>query len=424
MQPFRNAGTEIANLIREQRLREAVLLFVCEPSSDQFKPLRRLSSQEWRRLLHWLDISGLALYLIACLDDLELCDMLPQPIVHRLRQNMVDNKRRANSMVEESVAIQREFQSSGFAYAVLKGISLSPVPVPRPELRHQFDLDYLVAETSVHQAQRILQRRGYRLYCASGTSWEFKVNETANIPMRDFYKEQPSFAVELHLESDAGPQPSRLNRVKHRAMYGMLMPVLSPVDLFLGQGLHAFKDVCSAFSRTAHLLEFYRNVRSRSDDAAFWKELRETAGGDPRATLGIGVVTSLLSSMMGNFAPEALTSWTVQALPPSVRLWIELYGRRAALSNHPGTKFYLLLQKELEIAGVSGRRPLRRSLLPTGLPPAVLRASPHEALLTRIARYQLQTRFFLSRLRFHLVEGARYARESHRWRRRLERLSS
>ena len=56
------------------------------------------------------------------------------------------------------------------------------------------------------------------------------------------------------------------------------MPVLSPVDLFLGQGLHAYKHVCSEFSRVAHLLEFRRHVLARRDD----HDLLERASIDSR----------------------------------------------------------------------------------------------------------------------------------------------
>jgi hypothetical protein len=66
-------------------------------------------------------------------------------------------------------------------------------------------------------------------------------------------------------------------------MFGITMPTFSPVDLFLSQGLHAFKDVCSAFSRTAHILEFYRHVLAYRNDDPFWQELRRVASviGEP-----------------------------------------------------------------------------------------------------------------------------------------------
>jgi hypothetical protein len=410
------------SLSREQRIRQAVLLIFLDPVPTECLRLFRLSSKEWRRLLYWLDVSGLALYLFDRLVELGLTDKLPRAVVDRLQQNTSDNTKRTHGMVEESVAIQREFQCAGLLYSVLKGLSLCPYAVPRLELRHQFDLDFLVSGKDISEASQILLRRGYRLYAVSGKSWEFKLNEVPHGSLKDMYKRSPEHAVELHVEPEVSSGSSRLSRAKHRELSGILMPVLSPVDLFLGHGLHAFKDICSAFSRASHLLEFYRHVVVRRDDVMFWMELRCSAEGDRRACLGIGVVTYLLTSIMGNFAPKGLTDWTVQALPPSVRLWVDMYGRRTVFGKPPGTKVYLLLKKEFEDTGAPGKDSIRQILLPLRLPPSVVRASSNETLSTRIARYHLQCRVIVSRLGFHLIEGVRYAWEFYRWQQALEKL--
>ena len=200
------------------------------------------------------------------------------------------------------------------------------------------------------------------------------------------------------------------------------MPVLSPVDLFLGQALHVYKHIRSEFSRAAHLLEFRRHVQFRFDDDTFWDELRSVAEEDPRASLGLGVVTLLISHVTGDFAPEALTNWTVGCLPRPARLWVKLYGGRVVFENFPGSKLYLLLQNELRAAGVPAKRSLRQALLPSRLPPPIVRASADESLLIRIRRYRVQIHFILVRLRFHIVEGLRYTRESYRWRQHMNRL--
>jgi len=420
----RNAARPSQRSNREQQIHEAVLSSFSDPIPCQIELLLQLSPPEWKRLLHWLDVSGLALYLLDRFVQLGLRDALPKSVVDDLQQRMKDNTQRTCGMVDESVAIQRDFQEAGLCYSVMKGLSLSPFSVPRPEFRHQFDLDYLVAEKGAPEARRILERRGYRPYAISKQTWEFKINETPNVTMKDLYKDLPYRAVELHLQADKPGESSRLDRVQYRKMYGIIMPMFSPVDLFLGQAMHASKDVCSEFSRTAHLLEFYRHVLTRRDDDVFWRELCVRAKGDPKTCLGIGVVTYLVTSILGSFAPEALTSWTVDVLPSSARLWVDLYGRRTVLGKHPGTKLYLLLQKELEAAGVSGKRPAKKSLWPSRLPPAVIQGAADETLSTRITRYRMQARFIFSRLRFHIVEGLRYAIESYRWRQHPDRLSS
>lgn len=409
---------------REQYLRKAVLQCFCNPYPPQCSVLWSLSRKEWERLLHWLDIGGLALYFLDRMTELRLTGNLPEFVFTRLQKNLQDNRERTQSMIAESIAIQHEFQSSHVSYAVLKGLSFWPCSTPAPELRSQFDLDFLVAEKSASRARSILERRGYRLYHASRRSWEFKRNEKPGLSLKDLYKAQPSHAVELHIEPDRSGRSSPLDRLEMGFLYGCNMPVLSPVDLLLGQGLHALKHVCSEFSRASNLLEFRRHVIARSNDAVFWRALRASAEDNPRASLGLGVVILLITHEMGDFAPEALTEWTVRSLPESVRLWVRMYGARAVFGSFPGTKLYLLLQKELAAEGVPAKRPLLRILLPSRLPPPIIRASSGETLTVRLARYRMQFVFILLRLRFHLVEGLRYAWESHRWHRHGRRLAS
>ncbi len=408
---------------RGEQLREAVLLTFCDPLPQQCSRLQHLSTRDWQHLLRWLDLSGLALYFLDRLLDLQLGHWLPPNILGRLQRNLTDNAERTRGMIAESIAIQKEFQEVRLSYANLKGLSLWPCSVAKPELRSQFDLDFLVAEESALEARRILERRGYRLYAISGRSWEFKLNERPGISLKDLYKAQPSHAVELHIESSVRGRPSLIDRVERRELCGLSMPVLSPVDLFLGQGLHAYKHVCSEFIRTAHLLEFRRHVLSRSDDDAFWMQVQSAANENPRTVLGLGVIALLITRVMGDFAPEALTSWTVDRLPQSVQLWVNIYGHRAVYGDFPGSKVYLILQRELEVAGVAARRSLRDALLPSRWPPPVIRGFPNETFSVRLGRYRMQIHFILLRLRFHIVEGVRYRWETHRWHRFVNRLA-
>jgi hypothetical protein len=427
--PVRSAGRTLhadavnRPLGRPQQHREAVLLAFCEPVPAQCASLRHLSAGEWKRLARWLDTSGLALYFLDRIAELELCEMLPPAVLRRLQQSLRDNTARTSAMVAESAAIQLAFQQAGLSYAVLKGFSLWPVSVPKLELRSQLDLDFLIAEACAAEARRILEARGYRLHAISGRSWEFKAVHEGAHSLKDLYKATPHRAVELHIEAASAECVSLLSRVERRSLHGIWMPVLSPADLFLGQGLHAYKHVCSEFSRTAHLLEFRRHVIARYHDDAFWKELREIADGNPRAPIGLGLLTLLISHVMGDFAPEALTCWTVDRLPAAARLWVEMYGSRAAICSVPGSKLYLLLQQVLEQAGVPARRSLRQALLPRRLPPAIAHGTPGESIFARIRRYRKQLHFILFRLRFHVVEGLRYLRESVRWRRQIARIT-
>ena len=269
-----HTSTSPKSLARQLQAREAVLLIFCDPVPEQYARLWHLSDNEWQQLLHWLDTSGLALYFLDRVLELQLNDLLPRAVMARLQQNLIDNTERMRGMVDESIEIQREFQSANLSYAILKGFSFWPHSVPKLQLRSQLDLDFLMAENSISQARTMLERRGYRLHAVSGRSWEFKTDHIPEASLKDLYKNGPHRCVELHVETDTNSASSLLARTVKRRFHGICTPVLSPADLLLGQGLHLFKHVCSDFSRTAHLLEFRRHVLAHREDDALWHELQ------------------------------------------------------------------------------------------------------------------------------------------------------
>lgn len=402
-------------MTREMYARKAALLLLCNAQQAYCDCLGELSAGDWQRLLHWLDTSGLALYLLDRVVELHQTAILPSAVFAALHQRLADNLVRTESMLSESAELHRAFQSASVCYATLKGFSLWPHSVPKPELRSQLDLDFLVAEEDAAKARRILEERGYGLQAVSGRSWEFKTLERPGLSLDRLYKSGVCRSVELHLENRKNCE-SALLRLQHLSFRGISMPVLSPVDLLLGQGLHLFKHVCSEFSRAAHWVEFRRHVTTRFHDAAFWCSLRVLCRANPRASTALGVVTLLVTQITGEFAPDALASWTVDCLPAGARRWAEIYGERVAFMNFPGNKLYLLLQKELAVSGIPAKRPLLRSLLPTRLPPPVIRATPEETWMFRLGRYCIQAWFICFRLRFHVVHGFAYFCESIRWR--------
>jgi hypothetical protein len=401
-----------------QKIREALLLIFCDPVPRECSRLWLLSDGQWSQALEWLDMSGLALYFLDRVIEQRLQDMIPRRVLARLRQNLVENTWRTAQMIAEANSIHISFQNAGLSYATLKGFSLWPVSVPRLEQRSQLDLDFLVAEQSAPEARRILEERGYRLHAISGRSWEFKAGEMPRASLKDLYKASPHRCAELHIEPTSTKRPL-LARTEQQYLHGMWFPVLAPEDLLLGQGLHLFKHLCSEFSRAAHMLEFRRHVIAHSHDAGFWARLRPLAEADTRAALALGAATLWITHLMGDFAPEALTEWTVDRVPDSVRLWIEVYGRQALLTGFPGTKLYLMLRQEMLRAGTAGGPPPLQVLIPRRLPPPIALPTPNESLASRIRRHWRQLRYILKRLRFHVVEDLRYLYESRRWKRLL-----
>ena len=117
-------------------------------------------------------------------------------------------------MFAELKAIHLAFQGAELSYAVLKGFSLWPHSVPRPELRSQLDLDFLIAAKSGPRARQILASRGYHLRAISGRTWEFKTSEAPDRSLESLYKDVPYRSVELHLQDDVSSGESLLDRAE------------------------------------------------------------------------------------------------------------------------------------------------------------------------------------------------------------------
>ncbi len=408
---------------REMAACAAALRCFCDPPPAQCAPLQELSGTEWKRLLRWLDSSGLALYFFDRVNELGAIRWLPAGAYARLKQNLADNTERTRALIAEADALEAEFQRNNLTYALLKGFSLWPHSAPKLELRLQSDLDYLVAENDAEEARRILEAKGYHRQAISGRTWEFKTTHPPARSLKDLYKPHVRKSVELHLEASGEGERSLLARREMRDFRGREMPVLPAVELFLWQGMHVFKHMCNDMARGSHLLEFRRHVIARGDDTEFWRQLQSMAGDSPRKYLGLGVATRLIEAAFGAFAPEELRCWSADRLPDGVRLWVDMHGYRSLLSNSPGYKLCLLLQQELAMVGIPAKRTLREQLLPLRLPPAITIAAEGEPPAARLRRAHAQLRFVLYRLRFHVVEGLRYLWAAARWRRQREERS-
>jgi hypothetical protein len=406
-----------------QQLREAVLLSFRDPLPPQTQMLQGLSRSQWKNLLHWLDVSGLALYFLDRMAARHRLHWLPVWVEDRLNENLADNTQRTHAMQDECIAIQHEFQSKQLSYLLLKGFSLAPSSVPRSELRSQLDLDFLIAPEDAESARAILEKRGYLPHAVSGRNWEFKTPGMPSGSLRDLYKEQPSRCVELHLEAPAGEPGPRIANAERRIIHGFEMPVLASVDLFLGQAVHLYKHISTGSFRCSHLLEFYRHVRARHDDTLFWKEISQATANNSLARLSLGVVTLLAERVLGRFAPGALIAFT-RSLSVPVQLWVAQYASRCTYAGFPGNKLHLLLQRELAQGNTVAQSSIRRSLLPRRLPPPISHAAPNEPASMRLRRSLQQWRFIFLRLRFHAIEGLRYAWELRRWQQYLRQVSA
>ena len=347
---------------------------------------------------------------------------LPEELSARLQRNLEDNRHRTEILFEECVAISRAFEKKGLPFALLKGFTLWPESVPDSALRFQTDLDFLLRDKDATAACEVLSEFGYRLHAISGTAWELKAGSSELPEIGKLYKARSARCVELHLLGDACIARSGqgwLDRAQWRQIRGVLLPALTPADLFLQQALHLFKHLSGEHTRASWVLEFHRHIAARGNDAGFWGTVITMMEGDSHAEMAFGTAALLATQTFGECALTAGPRRIMDRLAPAVRMWVEMYGERTLLANAPGNKMYLLLRRHLHAEHEVRQKALYRFIFPLHLPPRIVDGQGDRRLRSRILRIRLQSWFVFFRLRFHIVEGVRYGIEFSRWHRRL-----
>ena len=403
---------------RALRLKEAVIASFFEPAPAVRARMGEFKPRDWTRAKRWLDVSGLALYFLDRLTSLELVSAIPVSFWIELNKNLEDNRERTASLSSEALAITESLRALNVQCAVLKGITLPYESVPDSALRSQIDLDILVRSADAECTRECLAKFGYALGAVSGATWEFKAGPSGTSSLKTLYQVRPERSVEVHL-IDSQEQADCLTRATCKEVQRGRIPCLSFADIFVQQGQHLFKHMCSEHTRASWVLEYWRHIGARRSDDAFWAEVQTIALESPGASMAIGAANLLAAIMFGPVAPPELSRWSTEQLPVAVCLWIQLYGRRLLLSDSPCSKLYLLLRKELNAQPLLENASHRRLLFPLHLPPRITRPMRDERLRTRLGRYRMEAHFICHRLRFHISEGLGLAFESMRWQRRL-----
>jgi hypothetical protein len=351
---------------------------------------------------------------------------LPEPILRRLQQNLDENRERTAALFQEAAAISRAMRRRRIAFALLKGITLTPDSVPDSSLRWQIDLDFLVAARDATAARHVLMNFGYGLHAVCGNTMEFTAGESGTPDIRKIYRVHSQRSLELHILSTTpgkdGRRTDRLARTQLRRFNGAVIPTLSPADILVQQSAHLFKHLCGEHTRASWVHEFWRHVQARREDTGFWCEVERIAAIEPQGETALAAAVLLSTLTFGGAVPDRLPLWTTDRLPHKVRLWIETFGIRVLLADSPGNKLYLILRQELR-DGAANRPTIRRLVFPAHLPPPITRAMAGERLMARLARYRTEAWYLFLRLQFHVIEGFKYAIELSRWQRRVTETS-
>jgi protein involved in polysaccharide export with SLBB domain len=394
-------------------LKQAVIsAFVVSPN-EVARLFDRFDEDDWRRVMWWLDISGMALYLLQVLRSAGAESSIPPGVLASLEDRQARNRVRTQALMDEASVLCGWFHKSRIPYALLKGISLTPDSVPDPALRWQTDLDFLIPESSARLARRFMARLGYRMHGDTGSVLEFRAGSIGKSDIAKIYSSQTQRAVELHIAKD---HSDLLAHREIRQIHGIHVATLSPSHIMLQQCVHLLKHLCGEHTRLSWLLEFRRHMDAKQADSKFWKETAEAAAATPNGELAISVGLWLNNRIFGPASSAIAFHFSSITLPDSVRLWLELFARHILLSDSACSKYYALLRGEVAPHSTEVKS-TRSILIPTRLPLRITESIPNEPALARLARYSIETLHFLSRLRFHTVEGIRFAAAAWRWKR-------
>ncbi len=403
-----------------RRLKEAVLSSFQGSAREAAERFQSYSQIDWQAILVWLDISGMALYLLAQVRELEIEDCVPGPIRERLRLSLDRNRERTAALLREARSVADEFRRFGVCFALLKGITLTPDSVPEPALRWQTDLDFLVAEPDAKAAGGILRNLGYTMHATSGRTMEFRAGPSGKPDLENLYRADTQRSIELHSLRRQEGVPDRLTRASSRVIEGAALPALSAADTMVQQALHLMKHLCGEHTRASWVLEFWRHVRLRQRDRAFWNEVRTIAAAEPQADLAMSISLWLAADLFGAIPHGAGEHWAADRIPNGVMLWMRRYARELLLSDSCASKLYLLLRRQL--ANKPDRKGTAKLMIPLCLPARITQPAPGETLADRMTRYGIEASYSLRRLRFHFLEGLRYGIEALCWERRMQKV--
>src|SRR5258708_6806907 len=162
-------------------LKQVVLSCFTQRADETACQLDAFDEADWRRILLWLDISGMAIYLLDQLNRSGLETHLPKSIKEQLQERWRNNKAKTTALMLEASLIANWFDQALIPYALLKGFTLTPHSVPEASLRWQADLDFLIPKTSALIAGHYVRRLGYSLHAEAGSTVEFRAGE-AGVP--------------------------------------------------------------------------------------------------------------------------------------------------------------------------------------------------------------------------------------------------
>ncbi len=336
---------------------KAVALAALRPSPDlsRLRLLRDCSRVERRKLLRWLDQSGLALYLFNRLQHLNALDTVPREFRQALERRLSANRERTVDMLGEFSRLVESFKNHGVRFCALKGFTLTPDFCPVPHLRHQTDFDFLVAAESMENAKQALVSCGYAQEESRDTAEVTFATPLRHIPSAhdDIYARPRHREVDLLISlrhEDHGVSmdaPSDcLDRVRDKTLQDVSFPALSADDMFCLQVMHAFKHLLGSWVRVSWLVEIGYFIDLHYRNADLWRSVTARAGQDKTLRDAFGLIVSLTQTLFPRPIPHDLDEWCLEPLSGRIKTWVSEFGFRSVVSDLDGAKLTLFVHRE------------------------------------------------------------------------------
>ena len=355
-------------------LRKNVVRFLC---TDRLEFLDATEA-EWMKNLRWLDRSGLALPLAARFEALQPGTAVPSAVRSALRSRLADNQKRMERMLEFFQEAIQALESSRVRYCCVKGFSLIPDCFDSIRERHQIDLDLLIAPQDLRRAQESLADLGYRVQSADDSGevrlvrpWKKHLGVHAYL-----YQTPEPPPIELHtrvweMEDDEITFPSFSGFIGATELHeigGVEFRRLRPAQHFVYLLLHIFRHLLGSWTRLLSLYEVATFIRARSSEDEVWSEAAGIIEGDKVLASACALVLGLVDFTFPSGIPQPLQKIVKRNLSPTSALWIERYSMAWLLTDPPGSKLSLLVQKQFWEDQRVWQRYLMRRLLPLRKP--------------------------------------------------------
>jgi hypothetical protein len=430
--------------MRDTHLKSLVISALCsDPALSRLHTIRNASDTQHRRLLRWLDQSGLALYFLNRLQQLNAAEQLPHTLRRELETRLAANRQRSADMFDEFRRVTNSFTKSGVTFCAIKGLSLVPESCPAQHLRHQTDFDFLISPRSLTQATRALVSQGY-VQQEIRTSGEviFSTPQTHvptgadDIYARPRHREidvLPSLQLDFHGAS-ISTRMDQLARVRTKRIEDLSFPVLAADDMFVLQVLHAFSHLLGSWVRLSWLLEIAYFLEVHHQDHLLWHSVIEREqdvaqiNGTSFNRNAFGLILSLTQEIFPSSRPlpSRLHDWCIQSLPIPIQAWIRHFGRRFAHADLNGSKVSLFVYRDFVATETrAGRQACNRYLLRRIFP--VGRRSSIGKVSIATSRAKIRANVYqrlhsVRRALFHLCELVSFPVEAIRWKRALRSL--